>query len=74
MVSADLRVAKIEINHSMDTVFVSGIPAFYRKAGLYDLKGKLISSIDLFEPLNETPVLICDFIAKNSSDFILMAG
>ncbi len=63
------------INHPMDTGLVSGIPAFFiEELSFMTEEGELLAKIELFEPINENPVLTFDFKATNPTSTILMVG
>ena len=63
------------INHPMDTGLVSGIPAFFiEELSFMNEHGDLLARIELFEPINENPVLTFDFKTKGSRSDILMVG
>jgi sulfur-oxidizing protein SoxY len=59
----------------MDTGLVAGIPAFYiEKLEFKNTDGEELAVIELFEPVNENPVLSFDFKGENLSANILMSG
>jgi len=63
------------INHPMDTGLVSGIPAFFiEELTFMTEQGELLAKIELFEPINENPVLTFDFKTNHSKSIILMVG
>jgi len=63
------------IHHPMDTGLVSGIPAFYiEKLNFMTEQGEYLAKIELFEPINENPVLTLDFNNEISNMPILMTG
>lgn len=68
----DISRLRFLINHPMDTGLVDGIPAFYIEyLDFYDDKGTELATLELYEPINENPVLSLDFNTTNS---ILMSG
>jgi len=63
------------IHHPMDTGLVSGIPAFYiEELSFMTEDGELLAKIELFEPINENPVLTFDFNANSPTSTILLIG
>lgn len=62
------------IHHPMDTGLVPGIPAFFiENLDFVDSDNKELATIELYEPINENPVLSLDFNTKPSSR-IFMTG
>ncbi len=59
----------------MDTGLVPGIPAFYiEDLDFSDSQGKELARIELYEPINENPVLSFDFNQADGSSTIYMTG
>jgi sulfur-oxidizing protein SoxY len=64
---------RLLINHPMDTGLVPGIPAFFiEHLNFRNEVGDVLAHIELFEPINENPVLT--FNVKNKSSAIYMTG
>lgn len=71
----DSNRVRFLIHHPMDTGLVAGIPAFYiEKLEFKNTDGEALAVIELFEPINENPVLSFDFKGENLSANILMSG
>lgn len=74
-VSASKNRIRLLIHHPMDTGLVSGIPTFYiEKLNFMTEQGDTLAKIELFEPINENPVLTLDFNNDVSDTVILMSG
>lgn len=74
-VSNDINRVRFLIHHPMDTGLVPGIPAFYiEELNFIDSKGNELSRIELYEPINENPVLSFDFNQSGVSKTIYMTG
>lgn len=66
----DYRRVKFSVVHPMDTGLVASIPAFYiEEIKLTDDSGELLARVELFEPVQENPVLTLD-LAKGSSVYM----
>ncbi|MFT6624635.1 MAG: sulfur-oxidizing protein SoxY [Cycloclasticus sp.] len=73
--NSDSNRVRFLIHHPMDTGLVAGIPAFYiEKLEFKNTDGEELAVIELFEPVNENPVLSFDFKGENLSANILMSG
>jgi sulfur-oxidizing protein SoxY len=63
------------IHHPIDTGLLPGIPAFYiEDIDFSDSQGKELARIELYEPINENPVLSFDFNQADGSSTIYMTG
>jgi len=66
---------RLLINHPMDTGLVPGIPAFFiEHLNFRNSVGDVLAHVELFEPINENPVLSFNFNVKDSSSEIYMTG
>ncbi len=66
---------RLRINHPMDTGLVPGIPAFFiEHLNFRNEVGDVLAHIELFEPINENPVLTFNFKNKKPSSLIYMTG
>jgi len=63
------------IHHPMDTGLVTGIPDFYiEELKFTNADGEDLAHIELYEPINENPVLSFDFMGNNLASTIMMVG
>jgi sulfur-oxidizing protein SoxY len=63
------------IKHPMDTGLAPGIPAFYiEHLNFKNESGDVLAYLELFEPINENPVLSLNFQLSDSSSAIYMTG
>lgn len=66
---------RLRISHPMDTGLVAGIPAFYiERLSFFNDQSEPLAMIELFEPVNENPVLSFDFNDDSLSSNIFMTG
>lgn len=66
---------RFRIHHPMDTGLVPGIPAFYiEHLNFKNNAGDVLAHIELFEPINENPVLSFDFDNSNMLSSIYLTG
>ena len=73
--NAQSNRVRFKIHHPMDTGLVDGIPAFYiEELEFVSSNGDELANIELYEPINENPVLSFDFMGDNLASRILMRG
>ncbi|PCH83335.1 MAG: quinoprotein dehydrogenase-associated SoxYZ-like carrier [Piscirickettsiaceae bacterium] len=63
------------IKHPMDTGLASGIPEFYiEHLNFTNESGDILAHLELFEPINENPVLSLNFNSSDRESAIYMTG
>ena len=73
--NVDSNRVRFLIHHPMDTGLVTGIPDFYiEELEFTNADGEELAHIELYEPINENPVLSLDFLGDNLASTILMEG
>jgi len=66
---------RFQIKHPMDTGLAPGIPAFYiEHLNFRNDAGDVLAHLELFEPINENPVLSLNFKQRDKSTPIFMTG
>jgi sulfur-oxidizing protein SoxY len=72
---ADSNRVRFLIHHPMDTGLAPGIPAFYIEELEFETNtGEELASIELYEPINENPVLTFEFQPSNKKSTVIMVG
>lgn len=72
---SDSNRVRFLIHHPMDTGLVTGIPDFYiEEMAFTNEAGENLAHIELYEPINENPVLTFDFLGDDLQSTILMTG
>jgi len=71
----DLNRIRFLIKHPMDTGLAPGIPAFYiEHLNFQNTAGEILAHLELFEPINENPVLSLNFNTDDLGSPIYMTG
>lgn len=66
---------RLKIHHPMDTGLVDGIPEFFiQHLSFTNTDGDVLGLVELYEPINENPVLSFDFNKDKSATDIYMTG
>lgn len=74
-VTNDINRLRFLIKHPMDTGLADGIPDFYiEHLNFRNESGDVLAHLELFEPINENPVLSLNFNESDSDSVIYMTG
>lgn len=74
-VSNNLNRIRFLIKHPMDTGLVPGIPAFFiENINFRNSSGEVLAHLELFEPINENPVLSLNLNTDDKNSTIYMTG
>ena len=66
--AGDFNRLRFRVMHPMDTGLADGIPAFYiKETRIEDEQGKLLARLELFEPVNENPVISLDIADRTNA-------